>query len=309
MTIERFCYRINGLVVESEFFLDEAETCRARTVDVRISRSRVAKISGADRSFRTYRITQRGDVLEYAGIGRFLVSAGSQIDFDPEPDFDLRWLGIPLLGPVFALLLHRRRNFVLHGSAVEIDGEAHVFLGDKGAGKSTTAAVLIASGYRLIADDVVALERARNGLFVQPGYPAMKIERGMLDRFAVNDYRIIEPDDGSYTAGKTRIRLVGPTLRGPIPLGPIHCLERGPTNDLTALAGQEALRALIRFSYYPRFGEAALSASETAALFAAAAELMPLAKIDSLTVKNDLGKITAIVPFLAEKHALYSFTG
>lgn len=306
MTVKPFHYRISGLVIASEFELDEAEPCDAAAVDVHIGCVPIPKLFQSPRAFREYRVTPEGDLLDYEDVGRFLVPNGSQIWFDPEEAFDLRCLGIPLLGPVFALLLHRRGHFVLHGSAVEIDGRAHVFLGDKGAGKSTTAVTLLAGGLRLIADDVVPIERTATGFCVHPGYPAMKIDRAMLTRFEASDYRIIEPDDGSFTAGKARVRFLRSSPSGAIPLGPVHRLGRGAANGLTPLSSQEALQTLIRFSYYPRFDGVALAPKETAALFAAAAKLVPHVEVHHLTVKDSLAEIAAIVPFLVRQHALIS---
>lgn len=61
---------------------------------------------------------------------------------------------------LFAVLLgvaHRRRLLV-HASAVLVDGRAVLFLGDSGAGKSTTAERLEAEGLHRVADDAVFVE-------------------------------------------------------------------------------------------------------------------------------------------------------
>src|SRR5690606_16473868 len=105
-------------------------------------------------------------------------------------------IGLPLFGPVMACLLHRQGLLVLHGSAVVIDGEAHAFLGDKGSGKSTTAAALIAAGLPLVADDVVALDRLEDGrLAVRAAFPAMKLDARMMAGFAGGACQVIEPDE------------------------------------------------------------------------------------------------------------------
>ena len=62
-----------------------------------------------------------------------------------------------LLGPVFGFTLRLRGVTCLHASAVVIDEQAVVFLGQSGAGKSTTAAAFAQLGYPVLSDDVVAL--------------------------------------------------------------------------------------------------------------------------------------------------------
>jgi hypothetical protein len=59
-------------------------------------------------------------------------------------------------GLTSALLL--QGALLLHGCVVEVSGSAIVVVGDSGAGKSTTAAGLLASGAALLSDDVACLE-------------------------------------------------------------------------------------------------------------------------------------------------------
>ncbi len=50
---------------------------------------------------------------------------------------------------------------VLHASAITNGKSCVLFAGDSGSGKSTTAAVLMANGYRLLADDFVPLDNVQ----------------------------------------------------------------------------------------------------------------------------------------------------
>lgn len=302
MTGPSFHYRLWGLGVVSDFPMAEVPDAANAASDVAIRRRAVPDIAGDDAEFRAFRILEDGDLLSYRGVGRFLVASGSEVFVDLDPAFDPRLIGLPLLGPVFALLLHRRGQLVLHGSAVEIAGKAHVFLGDKGTGKSTTALALIAAGHRLIADDVVALELASDGsVGVCAGCPAMKLDRAMLTDLQNGTYTVIQPDEGAYTSGKSRVRL-GPSLRaGAAPLGGLHCLERGTENRLSAIKAAETLRTLLRFSHYPRNGGDAVRADQTAALFRQATAFAPHVAADVLTVKNALDELPALASFLARE--------
>jgi HPr Serine kinase C-terminal domain len=75
------------------------------------------------------------------------------------------------LGPVLGLLLRLRGTISLHASGVAIGGQAVLFAGDAGAGKSTTAAAMARRGHAMISDDVVPI-REQDGHFVAgPSYP------------------------------------------------------------------------------------------------------------------------------------------
>lgn len=66
---------------------------------------------------------------------------------------------------------------LLHAAAVEIDGRAILLLGQSGAGKSTIAGALVASGCPLLSDDVAAITQVPEGLRVQPGGRRLRLSR------------------------------------------------------------------------------------------------------------------------------------
>lgn len=305
MTAGPFFYRLYGLIVRSDFRLEEADACPAAEPGLRIVAADLAHHSRPFAGFRHFVTLPEGDLLRFRGVGSFLVRAGgTEIAVDLDPDFDRRLVALPLLGPVIAILMHRLGYLVLHGSAVELDGRAAIFLGDKGAGKSTTAASLVAAGYPLIADDVVAVRLSGEAPVVAAGYQAMKLDSHMEGRFALGAGHVIEPSDGLFTSGKIRFRLERDNPRWPLPLGTIHVLDRGAANDFGPYAAVEAFQALIRFSYFPRLGSAAICNGESAPLFARAAALAGRARVGRLTVRNGLESLFELASFLrhADRH-------
>lgn len=292
-------YRAYGLAIDSHFAIDELEMGEARPCDLSIRAAPVDPPAAPFAGFRHHEITPEGDLLAYRDVGRFRVCDAPLIEVDIESAFDARLVGLPLLGPVIACWFHRSGALVLHGSAVAIDGEAHVFLGDKGSGKSTTAAALVAAGFPLIADDVVVLDRQDDGtIAVRAAYPAMKLDKGMMAAFPSGSCHVLQPDNGLHTGGKSRVRLTGLAVRDNVPLGPVHCLKRGACNAVEALLPAQALHALIRFSHHPRLGPAANTPAEAAGVFSVAAKFAPLVRADILTVKDSLSEIGLLGDFL-----------
>lgn len=78
-----------------------------------------------------------------------------------------------LIGAVMGILLRVRGVLCFHSSAVAVDGRAVTFLGDAGAGKSTTAAAFASRGFPILADDIVAIDDAGDSYRVQPAYPRL----------------------------------------------------------------------------------------------------------------------------------------
>jgi hypothetical protein len=109
-------------------------------------------VTGFSDGFR-YRVEDEG-TLDTFGDNR--------VDFRPgNAGKDL--LPTAFFGTVAALLLAWRGRVPLHGTAVEIDGQAVLICGSAGAGKSTLAAGLIGLGGRLISDDLSILHLGAQG--------------------------------------------------------------------------------------------------------------------------------------------------
>jgi hypothetical protein len=65
---------------------------------------------------------------------------------------------IVITGTITAFVLAMGGRCVLHGSTVEMGGNALAFVGESGQGKSTMAALFCAAGASLVTDDVLPLE-------------------------------------------------------------------------------------------------------------------------------------------------------
>jgi hypothetical protein len=80
--------------------------------------------------------------------------------------------------------------YLLHGSAVVIKNEAHVFIGTPGAGKSSTVAAYAKEDFTVLSDDMVAIQFADNQApVVLPAGPEIKIWKDTAENlgFKLND--------------------------------------------------------------------------------------------------------------------------
>ena len=111
--------------------------------------------------------------LALEGIGWFRATAGERLEWqrwdDSVSDRDIRTFAVT---SGLGALAIQRGALVLHGTALERDGEAILLLGHPAAGKSTLAWCLIQEGWRLLSSELVAI--GSDGV-VQPGMHQLKL--------------------------------------------------------------------------------------------------------------------------------------
>ena len=177
-------YYAYGVNIESEVLLPDLTSADAAP-DVRI---RLGEVAGSS-LFKS--LPENAEVFERPGckiiaalgvmciswekVGTFLVHGGTDVIVEREPNVPVEDLQPFLTGPVLSVLLHQRGLFVLHASAVVIDGVAVGFLGAKGDGKSTLAAHLQVRGHQLIGDDIVPVNLENGRAVVVSGFPRIKL--------------------------------------------------------------------------------------------------------------------------------------
>ena len=161
-----------------------------------------------------------------------------------------------LLGPGLGILLHQRGLLVLHASAVNVEGEAVLFIGEKGAGKSTTAAALLARGHTLLSDDVVAIDTSSpEHPRVLPAFPQLRLWPDSAAAANVPDDELVAYNP---RLAKRSWDVDGRFHGQPVPLREINLLGRGTPGDVHDLSGNEAFGALLPHLYAPRFAGASV---------------------------------------------------
>ncbi len=159
-------------------------------------------------------------VLNIPGSARYLVEDGARVTVelaDGAPEADVRGY---LLGSVFGALCHQNGLLPLHASAVLGRDGVAAFLGDSGAGKSTTAAFLEQRGHRVISDDICLLD---DGSWVIPVAGWLKLWRESFDNLGQ------VPDEGARVFSQTDKyrRYLEPTPAAGLRLRHVVFLEQG----------------------------------------------------------------------------------
>jgi hypothetical protein len=76
-----------------------------------------------------------------------------------------------------APLLRRRGYYLIHAFAASRDGQAILIVGPSGSGKTTTGLSLILAGWRLLANDVLLLEKRPDGVYALPTPGGTSVKR------------------------------------------------------------------------------------------------------------------------------------
>jgi HPr Serine kinase C-terminal domain len=246
-----------------------------------------------------FEITSDEAFFSWPQLGKFRVRDGKEIVIDPNQGVEERMLRLPLLGTILAVLLHQRGHLVLHASAVAIDGEAVVFVGNKGRGKSTMAATLYRRGHELIADDVVALAFENGRPIVVPGYPQFKLYPEAVAASLGDDHKYLpELAEGYEKLGR---RIGDRFARQPLPLNSIYVLGLGPIATITSIDPQTALLGLIRNSYMARFGKQLLTGVEASSHLRQCTRLVRQVPVLRLERPNSLALLPSVAR-LVEEH-------
>lgn len=135
--------------------------------------------------YSAYR-TERGIWTEYEGLSRVFLAAHEPLAITvwapglyPYPDFgDL----LAAVGPLNRLLRHAG-VFMVHGSCVEVNGQAVLFVGQSFRGKSTAAYAMMRQGYPVLNDDRVLVWLADDGYRVGTLSDVFKLRDESMNRF------------------------------------------------------------------------------------------------------------------------------
>ncbi len=293
-------YRICGLSVISEIVLPGliAGTAEAAP-QVMIRRGAVPKnLPDPSAAGPTWQLAGTRFLLCIPDIARFLLNDGSEIVFAPESHERAADIPIFLLGTVFGILLHQRRQIVIHASAVRVNGEAVLFCGPSGAGKSTLAAALAQCGYPLITDDLCAVTMGETGTpMVHPDGRQLKLWAQTIDKLDLAASR------GARVRDTLEKFYVEPSrvFSEPLVLGAVYALREARPPCLPGIERPNVVDSALvlrKNAYRPRLVS---RMGQKADYFLAAATIANKAGIFYLTRPLDFAAMPEVISWL-ERH-------
>src|SRR3954447_12953196 len=178
--------------------------------------------------------------LHIPGVARYSVDEGKRILIEPFAGSSPDAVRLFLWGSTMGALLYQRGLFPLHGSAVETPMGAMIFVGAQGSGKSTLAAEFLRRGYRLLSDDICALEATPEGFRVLPALAQLRL---CPDAYG----RLGQPATARLDSDKFVLSMDKEFCPGPVPLRSIHILSNHDTDGprLEVLHGFDRVQSLL----------------------------------------------------------------
>lgn len=200
-------------------------------------------------------------VLRFPETANFSVGA-DEVVAQPARAAEPRAVEIGFLGVVMSFWLELQGIPTLHASAVEVAGRAVAFLAMNRGGKSSIAAAMMATGHRLLTDDVLAVEVGQEAVRARPAYPAMRMWPDAVRHFtagagvpervhpAVNKLLVTVGRDG-----------YGRFCKRSLPLAAVYLPERVEPADaarvrIEPISRTEAVIELVRHSFSAPVAEA-----------------------------------------------------
>ncbi len=179
--LQNYHYQAYGLRIQSEVILPELfpaeDAGNNPDVIIKMDNGKMEIPPSAGR-FQKFRFNglKNDFFLNIDGIAGYCVRNGKEIIVKPSQSGDEEDIRLFLLGSAFGALLHQRGYFVLHASCIELNGKAMAFTGASGTGKSTLVGAFYKKGYKLLTDDVTAIDFSdENRPFVLPGFNRLKL--------------------------------------------------------------------------------------------------------------------------------------
>lgn len=296
----RYHYSVFGLRLVSDFRFDVLEQIAPADYadQVQILRTTGIKPRKRLRPDPYFDIQPDRQFLHWAAVGTYCIEDAQTVLIEPKDGVADDLVSQPLLGLVISLLLELRGTLCLHASAVSIGEKAAVFLGDKGAGKSTTVGAMLRRGHTPVTDDLVAVDDTLNtasAASIRPGIASMKLWPDAIKALALD----ADPNDRLIHPKGSKLQKPMPAAisQEPVSLGAFFILQRQKTaRDLRADRKQPhaALQAVLRYTFMARYGETSLGRDHLVQHMKKCAALVANVPIYDLIIPEDLSRLDQI---------------
>jgi hypothetical protein len=174
-------------------------------------------------------------------IARYLVMNKRDIVVEPYPGADETLIGLFLVHFVLLFVVKEKDQMLFHGSAFTLpdSSKACIFLGNKGAGKSTLAAAFTKFGCKVLCDDLIPVTP---GPVVQPGIPMIKLFKDSYKAIIENEN--LEDD---YLDGQGKFHIKVDHTMQPAALNTICIIKKADIDkvEIKKLTGGQKIQSIL----------------------------------------------------------------
>ena len=141
--------------------------------------------------------------------------------------------------------LRTRGRFHVHAAGVADPlGRGWLLAGENGAGKSTLAYALTRTGWRLLGDDGVIIERTHRGIVAHAWREPLAVSRALVTEFP--ELAGMEPPSG-FVDARDRVPMRA-AIAQQAPVAALVFLQRGERDAIAPISAADALAGLVRQS-------------------------------------------------------------
>ena len=253
MNNKKYYYIVYGLKIKSDIEIKEFMKSKDENNDIEIVLGQVPQdiknmISyGSQGSYSKTKIWFHID-----NIATYYITDGKTILVEPCENADKTLLRVYLMCSCLGFIMLQRDQVAIHGGVINIDGNAVIFTGDRGAGKSTLTTALRNKGYHFISDDVAATYFDKVP-YVYPGFPYQKLCDDAMDTLGYDRQGL------SAIVGEGKVKYIVPAFDSfyhkSAPLTSIVKLAVSDVDKATIdeIRGQEKLMLIMKNVYRQEF--------------------------------------------------------
>jgi len=299
-----FGYSAFGVSIISEIELPELTASKQRRqAELEISLGRVIQPPPEAFSLDRAIISLPGGqiVAAWKEVGAFRMERGSRIVVQPDKGVQPNVLRLFLLGTCLAIALQQRSLAVFHASAIATPMGAMIFVGKKGAGKSSLAAAFEAAGFPFLSDDLAVIDFSQNPAVVLSGFPHVKLWPDSAE-LLYGGKGLARLRDEVEKFG----RILRPVPPMAVPLYRVFLLDEGQELLLEPEPPQKALVELMAHWYGARFGRELFEALGAQQHLQQCAMLVKQAEVFRFYRPNNLQLLPSHVEFLSSSETLAS---
>lgn len=200
--MNKYYYKIYGLIVESEIFIPELielniiDEHTEYEIDVIVKYSDMTLQIKENISRKIHcSFTKEECWFLINNVAIYRICNGNKIFVESiggQPNIKTF-----LLGSAFGCLLIQRDIVAIHGGTVLINNKTVTITGESGVGKSTLTSAFSCMGYKFLADDVSAISTSSDEeILVNPAYPQQKLCRDAAINLGLKIENLVRIDEG-----------------------------------------------------------------------------------------------------------------
>jgi Serine kinase of the HPr protein, regulates carbohydrate metabolism len=246
-----FHYKAFGLSIHSEIEVEEFIPYESESADLVINAGAIPEdFTGKGTSTPNRRININRYYLHIPQVSEYYAENGNHIIVNPYHHVNPEEIKLYLLGSCMGAILFQRRTLPIHGSSIKIDDSSIILTGISGAGKSTITGALLKRGFKILTDDVAAINDQDHNISVVPSYPCQKLWADALDRNGLytekKDLKRISNDLKKYS-----VKNISFFFNEPVALKYMFEIVPSETAELTIseLKSIEKLEAVMKNTY------------------------------------------------------------